>query len=136
MFHLPNEGIERWCNQVAAEMLVPLAMLRERYDPHRELSDELSRLARLFKVSTLVILRRLFDATLLDWDTYRQTYQEESERLRNYEQQMSGEGGNFYRSLSRRVSKRFAQALISSALEGQTLFRDAYALLGIPHLSR
>ncbi|MFQ3633110.1 ImmA/IrrE family metallo-endopeptidase [Roseiflexus sp.] len=136
MFHLPNEGIERWCNQVAAEMLVPLAMLREIYDPHRELSDELSRLARIFKVSTLVILRRLFDATFLDWDTYRQTYQEESERLRNDEQQTSGEGGNFYRSLSRRVSKRFARALISSALEGQTLFRDAYALLGIHHFSR
>lgn len=129
---LPEDRVERWCNQVAAEMLVPVATLRENYDLHQELIPELNRLARIFKVSTLVILRRLYDAEFLDWDTYRLVYEEELERLLSYERPATGEGGgNFYRSLSRRVSKRFARALISSTLEGQTLFRDAFAMLGV-----
>jgi len=132
LFNLPGDAVERWCNQVAAEMLVPAGMLRDRYDPNQELTSELSRLARTFKVSTLVILRRLFDAEFLDWTTYQEVYREELERLLAYERKAGREAGaDFYRSLSRRVSKRFAQALISSTLEGQTLFRDAYAMLGI-----
>jgi len=127
---LPEEGVERWCNQVAAELLVPLANLDEYYERGSELHKELNRLARIFKVSTLVILRRIFDLGYLDQETYWQNYQEELERLRRYEI-TGGEGGNFYYSLSRRVGKRFARAVIVSALEGQTLFRDAYQMLGI-----
>ncbi|RMG67135.1 MAG: ImmA/IrrE family metallo-endopeptidase [Calditrichaeota bacterium] len=128
----PEEKVERWCNQVAAEMLVPMSMLQENYDSGNELSPELNRLARIFKVSTLVILRRLYEAKFIDWETYRQVYEEELERLLSYERPATEEGGgNFYRSLSRRVSKRFALALISSTLEGQTLFRDAFAMLGV-----
>ncbi len=128
----PQEQVERWCNQVAAEMLVPMAVLEERYGPGNELSQELNRLARIFKVSSLVILRRLFDAEFLDWPTFQQAYEEELEQLLAHERPAMEEGGgNFYRSLSRRVSKRFALALISSTLEGQTLFRDAYAMLGV-----
>lgn len=128
----PEEKAERWCNQVAAEMLVPMAVLRENYNPQSDLLQELNRLARFFKVSTLVILRRLFDAEFLDWQTYQQVYEDELKRLLSLEGTVTGEsGGNFYRNLSRRVSKRFALALISSTQEGQTLFRDAFAMLGV-----
>ncbi len=128
----PRETVEHWCNQVAAEMLVPMTVLEEHYEPGNELSQELSRLARIFKVSSLVILRRLFDAKFLDWNAYKQAYEDELQRLRAYERPAKKEeGGNFFHTLSRRVSKRFAMALISSTLEGQTLFRDAYALLGV-----
>ena len=128
-----TEGeVERWCNQVATEMLVPGDMLIENFNPENDLRQELNRLARIFKVSTLVILRRLFDAEFVDWETYRQIYEKELERLRAFERPAAEEGGgNFYRSLTRRVSKRFALALISSTLEGQTLFRDAYVMLGV-----
>jgi hypothetical protein len=40
-------------------------------------------------------------------------------------------GGNYYLTQEARASRRFVQALVVSTLEGQTLYRDAFQLLGI-----
>lgn len=127
---LPNEETERWCNAVAAELLVPLDAIRKSYQPEAALNEEMQRLAREFKVSTLVILRRLFDASAIDQETLWENYHEELARLRKLDQRGAG-GGNFYNTLGARVSKRFARALVASTLEGQTLFQDAFHMLGI-----
>ena len=58
----PSNRIEIWCNRVAAEILVPIAALHDEYRETDDLVGEVARLARYFKVSTLVILRRLLDA--------------------------------------------------------------------------
>src|SRR3989441_5810491 len=59
---VPDHKVERWCNNVAAELLVPLEILKQENDGGLSLKVELDRLARLFKVSTLVILRRIHHA--------------------------------------------------------------------------
>lgn len=127
---LPDESTEHWCNEVAAELLVPLEHILEAYRPEGELLMELQRLARQFKVSTLVILRRIFDSGAMGRETFWEYYREEQVRLRKLERSGSG-GGDFYRTLGVRVSRRFARALMGSTLEGQTLFRDAFQMLGI-----
>lgn len=43
----------------------------------------------------------------------------------------SGDGGDFYRTTLSRVSRRFARALVESTLEGQTLYRDTFRMLGV-----
>lgn len=128
----PSHGVEQWCNRVAAELLVPLATMREEYQRGAELSDELVRLARRFKVSTLVILRRMHDAGGLTRGHLWRAYRDELERLRAIQK---GSGGDFYLTQGARVSKRFARALIVSTLEGQTLHRDAFRLLSFSKLS-
>ena len=55
----PEHSVERWCNRVAAELLVPLAALRGEYRGRESPDEEINRLARHFKVSTLVVLRRV-----------------------------------------------------------------------------
>lgn len=129
---LPDHMVERWCNQVAAELLVPLELIRGEYDRHAELRAETDRLARRFKVSTLVILRRIHDAGGLTWDDYLTAYDEELERLRALPR---GSGGNFYLTLGARVSKRFARALVVSTLEGRSSFTEAFRLLGFKKMS-
>ncbi len=127
---VPEQQTERWCNQVAAELLMPLQALRAAHQSDVPIPDEIQRLARGFKVSTLVALRRLFDAGFIDQAMLWQHYREEQERLRTLKER-SSDGGNFYRSLGARASKRFARAVVSSTLEGQTLFQDAFRMLGV-----
>jgi len=127
---VPEQRTERWCNQVAAELLMPLEDLRAAHQPNAPIPDEIQRLAREFKVSTLVALRRLFDAGYINRAALWQHYRNEQERLRSLQERSSG-GGDFYRSLGARTSKRFARALVSSTLEGLTSFPDAFRMLGM-----
>jgi len=128
---VPANRVERWCNQVAAEFLVPLHALRFEIRRGADPAEESNRLARVFKVSSLVILRRMHDAGALGRDEMWAAYEAELERLRAIPR---GSGGDFYLTQAVRVSKRFARALVSSTLEGQTLYRDAFRLLGFSKL--
>lgn len=133
---VPSSGFcqeEVWCNAVAAELLVPMDALQTDLRQNEPLADALSRLARNFKVSTLVILRRLLDADWLTREYFDTAWVQESKRLRA-QVQAGGDGGDFYRTTFARVGRRFAHALVVSTLEGQTLYRDAFRMLGIKKL--
>jgi Zn-dependent peptidase ImmA (M78 family) len=128
----PSNDVEKWCNRVAAEMLVPLSALRQQYNRRAVLSEEANRLARLFKVSTLVVLRRIHDAGGLTREELWQAYQDELTQLRETKKES---GGDFYLTQAVRVSKRFARALIRSTFEGQTSFTEAFRMLGLKKMS-
>lgn len=127
---IPSKKIELWCNKVASELLVPLDDLKQHCQKSEPLKDMVERLARRYKVSTLVILRRIHDAGLINREMLWQNYEEELERLKKISLR-SIDGGDFYQTLYSRVSKRFVSALVFSTLEGQTLFRDTFKMLGI-----
>jgi Zn-dependent peptidase ImmA (M78 family)/transcriptional regulator with XRE-family HTH domain len=129
----PASDVERWCNEVTAEVLVPLAMLPD-VTPQAPSTEVLDQLARQFKVSTLVVLRRLREAQRLSYDDYLNLVGAEYQRIMGL---IGGRasGGNFYATQPVRVSRRFARAIIASTLEGQTLYRDAFQLLGFKKLS-
>jgi Zn-dependent peptidase ImmA (M78 family) len=130
-----DNAIETWCNQVAAELLVPMEVFLAELINDEPVRDTLNRLARRFKVSSLVVLRRLADAGRLDRNAFFRAYRDELEHLRNLDAAGSGGGGDFYRTTASRVSKRFARALVESTLEGRTLYRDAFRMLGIAKTS-
>ena len=125
---------EVWCNAVAAEVLVPLEELVTYLPLRQSLDEAVQQLCRLFKVSSLVMLRRLYDAGALSRAQFDQAYRTELGRLSSLKDQSAG-GGNFYNTEATRVSKRFATALLVSTFEGNTLFRDAARLLGIKKVS-
>jgi len=127
----PTGDVEAWCNRVAAELLVPEAVLSREIRAGEPLDATIGRLARRFKVSTLVVLRRLHDIGILALARFHTAYDEELEHLLSIDR---GSGGDFHVTEGVRVSKRFALALIESTLEGQTLYRDAMQMLGISKL--
>ncbi|MDQ2680170.1 MAG: ImmA/IrrE family metallo-endopeptidase [Candidatus Eremiobacteraeota bacterium] len=124
----PAHAAEVWCNEVAAEMLVPQSALREQFKASEKLQDALNRLARQFKVSTLVILKRIKGIGAINSTQFWAAYDDELGRIQA--KQRVG-GGDFYITQGVRVGKRLGRALVASALEGNTLYRDAMRMLGI-----
>jgi Zn-dependent peptidase ImmA (M78 family) len=124
--------VERWCNEIAAELLVPLEILRSDYDRSADVATEMQRQARRFKVSTLVVLRRMADAGGLTRKQLREHYDAELQRLAKLPQ---ASGGNFYLTLGARASKRFTRALVVSTLEGRSSYTEALRLLGFKKMS-
>lgn len=129
---VPEQQVERWCNEVAAELLVPIDRMRREYRPKAGWREETSRLAGRFKVSTLVILRRIHDVGGLNQQEFWEAYHAEVKRLQAIPR---GSGGNFYLTQAARVSKRFAAALVANTLEGQTRYNDAFRMLGFSKLT-
>ena len=129
---MSDHSIERWCDQVAAELLVPSSLIREEFDSGTDLSGEVNRLARRFKVSTLVVLRRIHDVGGLPRDGFWSAYRAEKNRLRELPRRS---GGNAVLNVGARVSKRLARALVVSTLEGRTSYTESFRLLGVKKLS-
>lgn len=120
---------ELWANRVAAEVLVPIAAIRAEFRGAAT-GDEIGRLAKRYKVSTLVVLKRIFDAGFLTWDDYRSLYTDELARVMAIVEARRGSGGDYYNTQPLRISRSFARAVIIDAMEGHTLYRDAFGLLG------
>lgn len=119
---------ERWCNQVAAELLVPADALRQQYNEGDDLKKALRHMTAHFKVSTLVVLRRLRDTGCLSHQRFRDAYDNEQIRITSAR---SSSGGNFFRTQMARTGERFSYDLIADTLSGRTLPMDAYRLLAI-----
>lgn len=124
----PSHETERWCSQVAAELLVPAESLHENFRDDTELSGELHRLSRHYKVSTPIMLRRLFDIGTLQHNEFMGQYRRE---LAQVKLGRENGGGNFHARLRIRVGRQFGSALVASTLSGQTSFTDAFYYLGI-----
>ena len=129
-----SRQVEQWCNAVAAEFLVSLDSLRHELRRHEPLAKARQRLASTFNVSTLVILRRLFDAGEIERYAFNEAWEDELAQQVTIKPSSSS-GGNFYRTALVRVGRRFARALVVSTLEGQTLYRDALRMLGIKNMA-
>ncbi len=120
---------EVFCNKVAAEALVSMDRFRAEWRKSADHAAEFRRCAKLFRVSTLVIIRRAFDAGFLPADEFRRVFKDEAARLARFSS--SGSGGDFYKTQTSRLGRRFPKALMVSTLEGKTLYREAFRLLGI-----
>jgi Zn-dependent peptidase ImmA (M78 family) len=128
--YAPNHRVERFCNRVAAELMVPAVELRAEWQTARAQPKPLAGLAQRFKVSSLVLLRRLRDLRFISQAQFERQYSDEEKRFEERTAQSAG-GGDFYLTQRTRTGRRFAKALIESVLEGRTTYRDAFQLLGI-----
>ena len=136
---VPNHQIENWCNKVAAELLVPIDIIQQLYDSEKikhNFSNEIQHLAKYFKVSSLVILRRIYDMKKLTVKEFSALYEKELKKLKDILRNKNNkDGGNFFPTLKIRVNPCFAKALISHTLEGHTSFKESFQLLNIKKMS-
>jgi len=120
---------ERWCNQVAADFLLPSDEFVTAVDDDAEILNQLDDLAKHFKVSTQTVLGRFRELGYINWDTYWVMRAAEKERIADIAQPATS-GGNYMNTRPVQVSKRFAAELLASVYEGSTSFTEAQRLIG------
>jgi Zn-dependent peptidase ImmA (M78 family) len=121
---------ERACNLVAAEFLVPGSRLLKAWRDAKEERDPFQKLAREFKVSAIVVARRVLDLSLIGREAFFEFYRNymAEERRRSARSQV---GGDFYATQNARIGNRFGATIVRAAQEGRLLYSDAFALTGL-----
>ncbi len=124
--------IERVCNRIAAELLVPSPIFLEKWiyhflDPSDAL-DYAQRLAKDFKVSVLVILLRAYELKRLNEDTFRLAYQQAQKAIPKLAEETKGRA-NFFSTWQARNSKVLVEEVFSALQQGRALYLEAARLL-------
>ncbi len=121
--------VEDWCNQAAAEFLVPSREMRERWNRGRREVHPFETLGRSFKVSPVVAARRAMDLKLIERNSFFEFY--ESYITREHRGGAASSGGDFYNNQNVRVGELFATHVMRAAKGGEIGFREAYELTGL-----
>lgn len=136
VFNLPelqpgSSEVERFCNRVAAEVLIPSRELADCWPEVADAAEPFQKLAAHFKVSPIVAARRALDAGMVTMGEFRAFLQEYQEDERRKKSARKSSGGDFYATQEVRVGRRFGDAVVRAARAGRLLYRDAYRLTGL-----
>jgi len=118
-----NDPIEKFCDQIAAELLVP----KTEFNKFWRSSPGIKVTARYFKVSQIVIARRALDTGKISREQFFKFY-EEYKNQEFYKKERKTSGGDFYATARKRLSITFASHVNQAVKSGQLLYRDAYKL--------
>jgi Zn-dependent peptidase ImmA (M78 family) len=128
----PNEQrIERFCNRIAAEVLIPgheFATLMRGLPENIEAltSEEFAALAERYRVSREVILRRFRDA-----DRVSQAFYEGRKREWDGQREKDGSGGNFYLTKGSYLSERLMSEVFARYGRRQITVDEAADYIGV-----
>lgn len=123
-----NDKGEQFCNQVAAEFLIPANEFPDAWQAAEDAANRYEQLARQFKVSPIVVARRALDLHYINRATFFQFYRD---YIKAERRASNGKGGDFFATQHVRVGERFGRAVIRAAKEGRLLYRDAFQLVGM-----
>lgn len=129
-FSPSDEPVERFCNQVAAEILMPSEEVAALWQAGRSASQNSESLAKRFKVSSLALLYRARSVGLISQQVLESTRQSMQEAFDAAEPGPKPSGGNFYNNQGVHLGKRFIREVLTRTLEGRTLYSEAFDLLG------
>jgi Zn-dependent peptidase ImmA (M78 family) len=114
-----GNNLETYCNRIAAEFLTPKIQFLKAWEQSSE--PKIDKLRKEFKVSLLVIAIRAYTLGKIDWATL--------ESIKKESNKHKGSGGNHYNTSPVRNSKRLTRTIISAAVSGGMMLREAASLL-------
>jgi Zn-dependent peptidase ImmA (M78 family) len=125
-----DQAIERFCNALAAEVLVPaaeFARATQGLDPRTATDAEFSAVARQFHVSRSVVLRRFMDRNVITRDFYLAKDEEWTQQIR----ERGGAGGNYYNTQAAYLSEQFLREVVSRYTRRLLSRTEAADLIGV-----
>ena len=123
---LGGTGEEAWCNRVAACVLLPDEALKA-FGEATTVQDYRAA-ARRFGVSAEVALHRLHGVQRIGDEHYHELL--EAVRADYGDEKRRNGGGNYYNTLTARLGRSFATAIVTSTLEGRTGFTESFRMIG------
>lgn len=122
----PLKRIEIFCNQVAAEFLISEDLLRQEWNWRMDAIKNTESLCRKFFVSQEFILRRAYDLGLVSDEEYSETLIQ----IRSNQKEIKKTGGgDYYKNLISRNSRRFTQDVLYALHSNQLTYTAAARLL-------
>ena len=128
-------NVEEFCDQVAAEFLVPSEEFRKTLEENQRRNDDavFHIIARRFKVSPIVAARRALDMKYISKKRFFEFYDKyvKDSEVDRMNRKRKKAGGHFWNTQIVRIGELFGSAVVQAALEGRLLYRDAYRLTGL-----
>lgn len=121
-----DDPLEKLCDAVAAEFLVPANSLFEFWQE----KPSIDYARRFFKVSPIVVGRRAMDLGLISKGEFFTFYKGYMDSFKQKKENQSG-GGDFYATARKRVSVSFAAYVNQAVNQNKLLHRDAYKITGL-----
>lgn len=121
---------EEFCNKVAAEFLVPKSEIDTLVVSSNNLSSQIKILSKKFKVSPIVIARRLLDEGKISRGDFFSFYKIQQREFAEFKRNR-GPGGNFYLSQNLKVGENFSGLVYDAVSSGKLLYNEAYRLTGL-----
>jgi len=137
---LKNEmKLEKWCNEFAAEFLVPDNEIF--FDQNSDINSQIDNLAKYFKVSSLVILRKLYSLNLLERKLFFELFECKKKEAIEAFNKMKLEQKRKEKTIPNKTVKKsflsdnFLRSVVSSVYSGSLRYTDAFKLLNMKSIS-
>jgi Zn-dependent peptidase ImmA (M78 family) len=129
-------AVERFCNQIAAELLAPEEESRGIWRTDLSLEANLKQWTHTFRVSKLMALLRAYELEFIEYGVYKAEFDQELKRIKEEEtlrkrKQKKKQQGDFWATLKLRMSDRFGRALVDGIRRDLTTYSEASSLLGV-----
>ncbi|WP_447787029.1 ImmA/IrrE family metallo-endopeptidase [Pseudomonas germanica] len=118
---------ERFCNAVAGEFLAPEVQFRAIWNVDINWEGNLAPLSARFHISKLAVGRRALDLGYIEKLQYSYYYRKV---LKSFQDEKGG-AGDYYRNATAKNSPRLSKAVLTEAMSGRMLLREAGNLLGV-----
>ena len=136
--HDYESSVERLCDQVAAEVLVPAEDFTRDWGSSTRLAANIEALATSYRVSQIVVLRRASELGVISTEQFYQDYtrqlrerQSREEKITDDEDEVKKPTGNFYTSFFARNSTTFMAVLFDAVAGGLSTSSEAASLAGV-----
>lgn len=121
-------SVERMCNEAAVEFLCPEEIFIGIWNRTSNEVNKFELLARTFKVSQIVVARRLLELGFINKEVFYEFYNEYKEMI---QQKPKSNGGNFYTTSRMKLGDLFTRAIIYRTQTKAIQYTDAYRLTGL-----
>lgn len=126
-----DDDTERYCNQVAAEFLIPRENFAVYWERTGTVQERCVTIAKAFKVSPLVAGRRAFELEYISSNAYYRFYRQEMENWRELKKKNKDKPAPvFWQQQQLRLGDRFGYAVTQAYAERRLLPSEAQDLTG------